>query len=118
MKKIILILAVALLAFAFWCWAQMERYCFFYPSIDTRFAPGYSESYFNRITIGMTKLEVEQKLGRPLHIGSVFVNGGGDELWYYTLDGKCKWGDWAWLKRVIRFSDGRIVEVENRIAYD
>lgn len=118
MKKAILFLVIILSAIAFWGWAQMESYCFFYPSIDTRFAPGYSEASFNKIAVGMSKLEVEQKLGRPLDTGSVFVNGGGDELWYYTLDGKCKWGDWAWLKRVIRFSNGRIVGIENRIAYD
>jgi hypothetical protein len=64
----------------------------------------------------MTIQAVQQKLGAPLYVQT---NPGNGRLeWYYTLDAKCKWGDWAWLVRALYFEDGRVIELEKRIAYD
>src|SRR5688572_20091072 len=44
---------------------RIEAYCFFYPGIDTRYAPGYSEAAFDKVTNGMTQQAVRQLLGTP-----------------------------------------------------
>lgn len=102
-------------AYVFWVYSCMEAYCFFYPSIDTHYAPGFSETAFSQVTTGMTAEAVQQKLGLPLRKHS---GNDGRESWAYTLDGKCKWGDWAWLGRYVVFKDGQVVEVVNRVFYD
>jgi hypothetical protein len=64
----------------------------------------------------MTAAAVEQKLGTPLYIQH---HGKGD-LWFYTLDGKCKWGDWdwAWLCRQVNIREGKVDEIRNCIVYN
>ena len=117
MKKLRLIwISVGLIAAAylFWCYAHTESYCFFYPSIDTRYAPGYSETAFSQIATGMTVQVVQQKLGTPLYIQH-HANG---ELWSYTLDGKCRWGDWAWFGRQVEVQDGRVIGIINQVIYN
>jgi hypothetical protein len=42
-KKVVLIGFLLVAAFVFWVYAHLEAYCFFYPGIDTRYAPGYSD---------------------------------------------------------------------------
>src|SRR5262245_35323160 len=108
MKKMLLIFApigLLVVAYLFWCYAHTESYCFFYPTIDTQFASGYSEAAFSQITTGLTVQAVQQKLGPPLYIQQY---SSGD-LWFYTLDAKCTWGDWAWLCRQLEIRDGKVV---------
>jgi hypothetical protein len=102
-------------AFVFWCYSQIEAYCFFYPGIDTQYAPGFSEQAFSQIATGMTVRAVQQRLGTPL---DVQITADGRQLWAFTLDGKCKWGDWAWLGRQVIIRDGRVIEVVKRVYYD
>lgn len=121
MKKLTLSsIAVGLMVagYLFWCYAHTESYCFFHPAIDTQFAPGFSEQAFSQVAIGMTMQVVQQKLGVPLSVQTYAENGEKGEIWAYTLDGKCKWGDWAWLRRQIDFRSGKVVEVINRVSYD
>src|SRR4051794_22113378 len=98
-------------AILFWCYAHLEAYCFFYPGIDTQYAPGFSESAFSQVTTGMTAQAVRQLLGSPLNVQSW---KDGREVWAYTLDGKCKWGDWAWLGRTVKFRNGAVTVIEKR----
>ena len=93
--------------YLFWCYAHIESYCFFYPGIDTQYAPGFSEQAFSQVTIGMTAEAVQQKLGVPLYVQH---HANGDS-WCYTLDGKCQWGDWAWLCRQVNIRDGKVDEI-------
>jgi outer membrane protein assembly factor BamE (lipoprotein component of BamABCDE complex) len=104
-----------LLLFVLWIYGRLECYCVFYPGIDTRYAPGYSESAFSLVTTGMTTEAVEQKLGAPLHTDT---NRDGTIRWCYTEDGKCWWGDFAWLGREVTFRDGRVVQVFKRVYED
>src|SRR5688572_22794336 len=96
-----------LAALLFWSYTRTEAYCFFAPAIDTQFAAGFSEAAFSEITVGMSAEMVSKKLGEPLrrHFNS------GKETWCYTLDGKCRWGDWAWLCREVTIQDGFVKEV-------
>ena len=106
---------VACLGFVLWCCAHGEAYCSFYPAIDTIFAPQYTEKGFDRIAIGITVEEVVQILGEPLEKG----RASDQPLEYsYTSDGKCWWGDFAWLGRTVYFRDGRVSQTEKRIYYD
>jgi outer membrane protein assembly factor BamE (lipoprotein component of BamABCDE complex) len=109
-----LMIGFSVAGYLFWCYAHTESYCFFYPSIDTRYAPGFSEQVFNSITTGMTAEAVQAKLGSPLHVQP---QPGGD-LWFYTLDGKCKWGDWAWLCRLVNIRDGQVNEIVSETIYN
>ena len=118
MKSGWLIGSVLLLTFAFFAlsvYSRMEAYCFFYPGIDTRYAPGYSERKFNQITNGMTAEAVVQLLGTPLF---QIPKDDGKEDWGYTLDGKSSWGDWAWLGRHVVFRDGKVVETIKHTYHD
>src|SRR5688500_14972061 len=92
-----------------------ESYCFFNPSIDTRYAPGFSEKSFELIHPGMSAQEVQKQLGPPLFTS---LNSKGGVDWYYTSDGKCKWGDWAWLVRIVNIKGGEVREVVRRVSYD
>ena len=104
--------------YCFWCYAHTEAYCFFCPSIDTRYAPGFSEERFSQIRSGMTAQAVQEVLGGPLYVQPYVEDRKEGELWFSTLDGKCKWGDWAWLCRQVDFREGRAVAVIRRVGYD
>src|SRR6185369_13840979 len=86
-----------------WGYSHSESYCFFNPGIDTKYAAGYSEQAFSEVTTGMTVETVQHKLGAPLYAQTNREDGRLE--WYYTNDGKCKWGDWAWLVRAVYFND-------------
>jgi len=91
-----------------------ESYCFIFPSIDTRYAEGFSEKAFAQVRVGMTKGEVLSLLGAPL--GDAFAQASSQ--WTFSQDGKCTWADWAWLGRTIVFRDDRVVEKISRVWYD
>ena len=106
--------------FALWAYCHLECYCVFWPGIDTRFAPGYSESAFDSLTVGMTAEDVQQKLGTPLF---THTNRDGAIQWGYTDDGKCIVGDWkladfAWLGREVTFRDGTVTQVHKQVYCD
>jgi hypothetical protein len=37
---------------------------------------------------------------------------------YYTQDGACKWGDFAWLGRELYMQQGKVTAVSKIIHYD
>ena len=102
------------IGFGLYTCSGVESYCYVYPSIDTRYAHGFSEEKFAEVRAGMSMDEVITLLGQPYHSGS----GRNSVRWSYTQDGKCSWADWAWLGREIVFKDGRVVERVSRIYYD
>lgn len=108
---IIVIVGVFLNAFR-----RMEAYCFFYPSIDTQYAPGFSEEKFLAIRVGDTAESVEKSLGLPL---SRRADQGGIVVWKYTSDGKfAPFGDFAWLYRALTMSNGLVIKIEKEILYN
>jgi outer membrane protein assembly factor BamE (lipoprotein component of BamABCDE complex) len=114
MKIVRILLGVILAVFAClsaYLFVGLESYCVIYPSIDTRYAPGFSEPKFAQVKIGMTREEVLKLLGPPL--GATSSN-----RWSYTQDGKCRWADWAWLGREVIFRDDHVVEKVARVWYD
>lgn len=93
-------------------WVGVEGYFFFYPTIDTRFTPGYTEAAFQAIQAGMTKAEVQERLGLPF-------NPVSDQGWIYSQDGACGWWDFAWLVRAVNFDEqGRVSSLASMVAYD
>ena len=63
----------------------------------------------------MPATEVEAMLGRPL---LMTTNKNGLVEWAFSNDGKCWWGDFAWLHRAIVLSNGTVVSIERDIRYD
>lgn len=103
------------LIFALWAYGRMEAYCFFNPDIDTEYSSGFSEQAFAQTTVGMLPSDVEAKLGKPLEVS----NGPNNrEIWWYSRDGKCWWGDFAWKGRALVFSNGVVVEIIHQVFYD
>jgi len=92
-----------------------EGYCYFYPSIDTRYATGYSEKAFQTITSGMTRTQVDMIMCAPLGVGT---NRDATVDYGYTCDGKSWIGDFAWFGRSVQFSNNVVVSITSRIYYD
>lgn len=104
--------AVAAVLFAF---LPGESYNYIWPSIDTVYAAGFSERAFSQVTTGMQASAVLQLLGPPL---DKQLRTNDEETWYYSRDGRCSWGDFAWLARTITLREGRVISVEKRVYYD
>lgn len=102
------------LAFA-WAYCHLEAYCFFWPSIDTVYANGYSEDTFSQLKVGMAMQEVDQIMCQPL---GTRTNRDGIVDVAYTRDGRCGFGDFAWFGRSITVSNGWVVGITSRIYYD
>jgi outer membrane protein assembly factor BamE (lipoprotein component of BamABCDE complex) len=109
-----IVVAILLTAGFGYLFVGMESYCVLYPSIDTRYASGFTESNFEKVQVGMTKDEVVSLLGDPL--GGISVRSRS--RWSYTQDGNCRWADWAWFGREVVFRDDRVVEKVSCIYYD
>ena len=98
-----------------WAYCHSESYCIFWPSIDTVYAPGYSEEDFGKIDIGMTMDEVDSIMCVPL---DVYTYQDGKVHVFYTADGKCRFGDFAWLGRSLILSNNQVIAIQSRIYYD
>ena len=115
------LLAVAWLVFVFPCG---ELFCPFYPSIDTEYAPGYTDRGFFRIRPGMTEAQVRSLIGEPFYTNEVWSYNppGEDEYdgvyWHYSDDGKCTFGDFAWLQRNVVFTNGVVKCLTTPTSYD
>src|SRR5687768_11771756 len=113
-SRICLAMGAGVAVFLLFGYTHSQSYCFFYLSIDTMYAPGFSDAAFSQISNGMTMPAVQQKMGTPLSIQTV----GNKQIWFYTLDGKCFWGDWAWIGRKVKFQDGIVIEVIKDVYYN
>lgn len=114
---------VALAAIVSWGWLMggIETYCPWNPAIDTEFTPGYSEKAFFSIQPGMTEAEVVALLGEPFG-KNIWNSWQGDDLpcdcWTYSSDGKCGWGDFAHLGRMVMLRDGVVLALYTPVYYD
>ncbi|MBD1945805.1 hypothetical protein H6F50_26215 [Coleofasciculus sp. FACHB-712] len=71
----------------------LERPFPFYPLIDTKLPPGFSQAKFESIQSGMTKAEVLKILPAPVpRIRDEEEWSLGDNDWYYGQDGACFFG--------------------------
>lgn len=116
MKKIIISLVVLLvIGVIIWGYGHLETYCVFYPGIDTIYAVAYTEEAFDQIITGMKTEEVVRLIGRPLFVVS---NEDGSETWWYSRDGKCKFGDFAWIGRSVQVRDSQVESTQKKVYYD
>lgn len=84
----------------------LERPFPFYPLIDTKLPPGFSQAKFESIQNGMTKAEVLKILPAPVpRIRDEEEWSSSDNDWYYGQDGACFFGDFAWYEFKILFND-------------
>jgi outer membrane protein assembly factor BamE (lipoprotein component of BamABCDE complex) len=114
-KAFLLVLGLFVALVGGWLYCHMETYCFFYPSIDTTFADTFSEIAFCEIHPGMTKDDVQKLLGKPL---SIVGNPDGTETWWYSRDGRCWFGDFAWLGRSVLFTNSDVVRIDAKVYED
>lgn len=116
-KRLLTILStiISIIMVIFFLYAQTESYCFFCPSIDTHYAKNYTEKKFDELELRASLRSVEEILGKPVKSEK---KENGDIIYYYSKDGKCWWGDFAWLSRKIIIRDGELIEKEKRIYYD
>jgi outer membrane protein assembly factor BamE (lipoprotein component of BamABCDE complex) len=91
-----------------------ESYFWPYPSIDTKYAPGFSEEKFGQIKVGMSQDEVFALLGKPLGV-QPFSEG---TRFFYSEDGAAPIGDFAWLGRLIDVKDGKVTKIIKQVFYD
>jgi outer membrane protein assembly factor BamE (lipoprotein component of BamABCDE complex) len=78
----------------------------FYPLIDTKLPPGFSQAKFESIQKGMTKAEVLKILPTPVPRREYGEEWSiSDKDWYYGQDGACLFGDFAWFEFTISFND-------------
>lgn len=130
LKQILIVAAITVAALAILFTLTLlsgnfEGYCYFYPSIDTQYAEGYSERDFSRLTVGMTWAEVDQIMCPPFNtwtneagLVQVLTNKTGLVRAFWTGDGKAPFGDFAWFGRGIEMSNGVVTKVINQIYYD
>ena len=117
----LLVLAGLFLLYIFLCWCHTESYCWFWPSIDTRYTKGFSQPKFDSIAIGMTTDELRKRLGEP-RFGIELQNDGCEE-WWYSDDGNCivadiKWADFAWIGFYITVSNSVVIKKTRQVFYD
>jgi hypothetical protein len=101
-------MAIAVLALGFGTARWWVRYHFW-----TVYAPGYSESQFQRVRIGMTPNEVESIMGGPIRKDSTSQRWSPFETWIYSEpppDGTI--GDNYWRGWVL-FNDGKVAAIVN-----
>jgi hypothetical protein len=72
-------IAIALLGLGFGAARWWVRYHF-----ETVYAPGYTDSQFRKVRIGMTPKEVESILGRPIRKDSTSQRWSPCENWIYS----------------------------------
>ena len=110
-----LLIAAFIMIITVWAIGKLELYFYPWPEIDTKFGDGYSEENFNQIKIGMLKSQVISKLGAPIEI--VTAADGKISLWY-SQDGNCSWGDFAWLGRTVIVQDDKVIDITKQVFYD
>ncbi len=113
MKYSILLLIgflVITLAFIFF----PERKFIFDPLIDTKFSTPHTFKNFKDVTVGMDTIQVEELIGRPMSRSfsvkySKCKNVTNSNLFNYSKDGACSWGDFAWLGLYIFYDEDYFV---------
>ncbi len=110
-------------ALLFWAFASPpEGVMIFNPNVDTRFAQDFTEHSFEQAALGMSSNEVVDLLGQPLRVSQYDRDnswpGKPSEVWFYTGDGACSWGDFAWKGRAICFHSNRVVGKWSTWCYD
>lgn len=99
-----------------WMAIQGEGYNPINPLIDTVFTEKFSEEKFNSIQVGNSSEYVTSLIGEPLSRRETKKN---IDIWYYSLDSKCEWGDFAWISYCVQFDKNcNVIKTYHYIAYD
>ena len=99
-----------------WIVIQGEGYNPINPLIDTVLAENFSEEKFNSIQVGMSIKDVTALIGEPFRTQDLKNN---INLWYYSHDGKCEWGDFAWIGYCVQFDKNyKVLKAYNYLGYD
>jgi hypothetical protein len=114
-QPLIVVTVSCVILYALLLYSKSEMVFIFDPWIDTNMSPGFSEKAFQKVKVEMSEQEVVRFLGQPLN---KVQKESGDVEWWFTRDGKCSWGDFAWMARVLVLSNHVVVEVHSMTHYD
>ena len=91
---------------------------YWYIFLSTQYAPGYSDSKFRRVTLGMREDELIRVVGKPLSIHTNATDGW--IYWFYTKDRHLGIGPWDafWRQRWLATSNGVVVWFYNGVGID
>ena len=82
---------------------------------DTVYAPGYSDSGFRHVALGMSREQVQSLVGTPEKEWPIEQKGAGPDFgarWSYSP------GDTHFRRRVLLFRDGAVVEKHTEFYVD
>lgn len=100
--------------FIFGGFSLSEGYNPIKPEIDTRTTELFDEGRFKQITVGMDTAQVIALIGKPLG-----REGRTIQRWFWTLDGKCKWADFAWMARALVIDqNGKVKMIQESTRYE
>ncbi|GAA3611957.1 hypothetical protein Q4Q39_04710 [Flavivirga amylovorans] len=131
MRLVYKILTLALMiptiyfVFMFGGLSLMEGYNIFDPYIDTEFAENYTPNKFDSITMGLTKEEVINTIGKPLFIFTDTITNRTE--FHYTNDGFLRRksnreydiNDFAWYRSNVYFdSKDKVTKIDKGWSYD
>lgn len=107
--EIILVLFSLLMAYAQFV-NGFETLCIYNPLIDTEYSESFNPYNIPKLKIGMSRDEVMALVGAPLEERS--------NRMYYTYDGKCSSGDFAWYELCLELEAGELVGITSHWMFD
>ena len=87
-----------------------ENLCIYNPLIDTKYEKSFNPYNIPKINVGMERAEIISLIGVPISE----INN----TMYYTWDGKCSFGDFAWYEFYIELEGGKASEIKSHWMYD
>ncbi len=86
--------------------------------IDTEFAEGFTQQKFNGIIRGESVYDFINRIGEPLVIDTFKINQGKTLVirYSYSMDGNCRWGDFAWKSYEVIF-DSNMVVIDKKVIW-
>lgn len=115
LKLLMMILLMSYSSFVLlWIYGHSESYCVFYPSINTSYAPSYTEKKFDLIKKGMRKEDVLKLIGAPLEEEKMGESGAKLKYSRYVK----RWiGRYKWLRRYVILEHEMVVGKEKAKSY-
>lgn len=85
------------------------------PHIDTRFGKDFKIQHFEMVTVGYDTSETIRILGEPF--SKTYDKKTKTYNYWYSLDGKCSWWDFAWESFSIYYDSSGNFIYKNRCWY-
>lgn len=108
--KISIITTMTVLIAVYICASCLGLYALW--DTDTEYAPNYSRSNFNAVTVNMTSDKVKMLIGEPFFISTL---DDGGEIWIYSRQGKDQTANY--FARLVYFTKDKVVKRKEASIY-